>query len=124
MELTAPDPDALDRLEQAFVEMEERFKKLPRPPTDRIDMLQYCIGAVRDARHASQAQPIDANTPPPLERRLLLWFVGRDAPKAAHCWTIGTVSAHQTGEVWIDGDYRPIEWFSHWRELPPHPRCP
>jgi hypothetical protein len=70
-------------------------------------------------------RPIDANSPLPVEKRLLLWFIGRNAPKAAHCWTIGTISAHQVGEVWTDGDYKPIEWFSHWMELsPPHPRLP
>ena len=122
MGLTVPDPDPLDRLEQAFVELEERFKNLPRPPTDRIDMLQYCIRAVRDVRHDSQAQPIDANTPPPLERRLLLWFIGRDAPKAAHCWMTAVISAHRLGYVFNNGEYSPIEWFSHWRELPPPPR--
>lgn len=69
----------------------------------------------------TEYHPIDANTPPPLEQRLLLWFIGRNAPKAAHCWTIGTVSGHEIGSVWVDGEYRPIEWFSHWQPLPPGP---
>lgn len=69
----------------------------------------------------SNWEPIDANTPPPLDRPVLLWFVGRNAPKAAHACAIGSVSSHQPGEVWIDGDYRPVEWFSHWQQLPAGP---
>lgn len=50
-------PQALDTLEHAFVELTERFQKLPRPPTDRIDMLQYCVGAIRDVRSSSVTRP-------------------------------------------------------------------
>lgn len=57
----------------------------------------------------------------PIDKPLLLWFIGRDAPKVAHGCAIGSVSSHEPGMVWIDGDYRPIEWFSHWMTLPAGP---
>lgn len=68
-------------------------------------------------------QPIDANTPPPLDRPILLWFVGNNAPKVAHACAIAHVSSYEVGKVWdgAAGDYRPIEWFSHWQPLPAGP---
>lgn len=57
----------------------------------------------------------------PINKRIMLWFIGNNAPKVAHTWVIGEVSSHKPGYVWIDGDYRPIEWFSHWRPLPSAP---
>jgi hypothetical protein len=57
----------------------------------------------------------------PLDKPVLLWFVGRNAPEAAHSCEIGSISSYQPGMVWTDGDYRPIEWFSHWQPLPDGP---
>lgn len=67
------------------------------------------------------AEPIDANTPPPLDERLLLWFIGADAPSAAHCWTTGIISSHRPGFVFRGDGYSPIEWFTHWQPMPCSP---
>lgn len=85
-------------------------------------MIECALVLARDfERQSAMWQPIDANTPPPVDKPVLLWFIGLNAPKAAPACAIGSVSSNQHGEVWIDGDYRPIEWFSHWRLLPDGP---
>lgn len=58
----------------------------------------------------------------PVDKPVMLWFIGNNAPKAAHACAIGAISSHEPGFVWIDGNYRPIEWFSHWRLLPAGPQ--
>lgn len=57
----------------------------------------------------------------PIGRRILLWFVGNNAPRVAHCQIIGTISALEEGKVWDGETYRPIEWFSFWQHLPGPP---
>ncbi|WP_441235682.1 hypothetical protein [Bradyrhizobium sp. 930_D9_N1_4] len=74
------------------------------------------------AKASAQCEPIDANTPPPLDERLLLWFIGADAPKAAQCWTTGIISSHRPGFVFRGDGYSPVEWFTHWVEMPPAPQ--
>lgn len=62
---------------------------------------------------------LDKDTP--LQARVLLWFVGNNAPRAAHTWVIGEVSAHEPGKIWDGQRYRPSEWFTHWMPLPEPP---
>lgn len=57
----------------------------------------------------------------PIGKWILLWFIGNNAPKAAHSCTIGQISAHEPGKVWDGQGYRPVEWFSHWMPLPAPP---
>jgi hypothetical protein len=57
----------------------------------------------------------------PINKWILLWFVGDDAPEAAQMPVLGQISSHAPGMVWDGHIYRPMEWFSHWAPLPEKP---
>lgn len=61
------------------------------------------------------------NSARPLDQPVLLWFVDRNAPKSARACAIGSISSYEPGMVWINGEYRLVEWFSHWMRLPSDP---
>lgn len=57
----------------------------------------------------------------PINKWILLWFVGKNAPELAQAPIIGVVSDYEPGQVWDGHSYRPVEWFSHWAPLPEKP---
>jgi len=58
----------------------------------------------------------------PLDRPVLLWWVGgTKLPKAPPTCTIGAVSSHEQDMVWIDRDYHPTRFYTHWAPLPDGP---
>lgn len=56
----------------------------------------------------------------PLDKWVLLWWIGHETKAPPTC-IIGQVSSHEPGQVWGSEIYRPIEWFTHWDEMPEGP---
>lgn len=57
----------------------------------------------------------------PMDKWVLLWFIGKNAPAAARSVTLGQISSYEPGMVWDGHGYRPLGWFTHWMPLPGAP---
>jgi len=68
-------------------------------------------------------QPISSA---PENKMVLLWWVGEhrpeypNGPAPATC-VVGQVSFYETGQVWANGSYLPMKFFTHWASLPNGP---
>lgn len=84
------------------------------PDTVRAKM-QQLWNEIERLRAAQRWETFSGTTP--IDKWIMLWFVGNNAPKSAHMPVIGLVSSHEPGKVWDGHDYRPVEWFSHWKHF-------
>lgn len=90
------------------------------PVLDHTDALQRAMNWAA-GQGGGDARPI---VTAPQGEWVLFWWIGApDKKKESSGWVLGMLGQLRGEDgVWDGERHRPIEWFTHWRPLPPAPR--